>query len=174
MCACVHARTCTCVYGSMKATTANGPRPMLLAHHLPYLCSTFYVMESSSVCLSLCRKKNSVDRVIELTGLDHKCLREAQGRTLLEDERQKVREEGKELKSACRCSPSHSPHTGNSHHRLPGASHEPSLGGAHQVTRPGAQRGEDYHAGEETVPPTLVISAGTVPAWSAMFVYNPM
>ena len=51
------------------------------------------VMEKSFyVCVYLCRKVNSVDRVIELTGLDHKCLREAQGRTLLEDERQKVRE----------------------------------------------------------------------------------
>jgi len=32
----------------------------------------------------------SVDRVIELTGLDHKCLREAKGKTLVEDERPKV------------------------------------------------------------------------------------
>ena len=58
--------------------------------------------KSFYVCVSLCRKVNSVDRVIELTGLDHKCLREAQGRTLLEDERQKVREgEGeKELQAS--------------------------------------------------------------------------
>jgi len=37
-----------------------------------------------------CRKTCSVDRVIELTGLDHKCLREAKGKTLVEDERPKV------------------------------------------------------------------------------------
>ena len=38
----------------------------------------------------LVRKTTSVDRIIELTGLDHKCIREAKGRKLLEDERRKV------------------------------------------------------------------------------------
>ena len=91
--------------------------------------------KSFYVCVSLCRKVNSVDRVIELTGLDHKCLREAQGRTLLEDERQKVRESGrKELQVNMLMFSLPTSHTGNSHHRLPSAGHEPSLRGAHQVT----------------------------------------
>lgn len=32
-----------------------------------------------------------MDRIIELTGLDHKCVREAQGSKLYEDERPRVR-----------------------------------------------------------------------------------
>lgn len=56
-----------------------------------HMVRMFVMCYSSNGVYTSQRKVHTVDRIVELTGLDHKCVRKAQARTLLQEESLQVR-----------------------------------------------------------------------------------